>query len=50
MKSISLNKIGKKAFAKIHAKAKVKVPKAKKAAYKKLFKKAGLSGKGQKIK
>ncbi len=50
VKSTSLNKIGKKAFAKIHAKAKVKVPKAKKAAYKKLFKKAGLSGKGQKIK
>ena len=40
--------VGAKAFAKIHKKAVVKVPKAKKAAYKKWLKKRGIGGK-QKI-
>ena len=37
--------VGAKAFAKIHKKAVVKVPKAKKAAYKKWLKKRGIGGK-----
>ena len=40
--------VGAKAFAKIHKKAVVKVPKAKKKAYKKWLKKRGIGGK-QKI-
>lgn len=39
IKSKQLKKVGAKAFAKINAKAKIKVPKNKKKAYKKLFKK-----------
>lgn len=42
-------KVGSKAFKGIHAKAKVKVPKAKLKAYKKILKKKGISGKNQKI-
>ena len=42
--------VGSKAFAKINAKVSVKVPKAKKKAYKSLLKKRGISGKKQKIK
>ncbi len=44
------NTIGSKAFAKIHAKAVVKVPKSKKKLYKKILKKKGINGKKQKIK
>ena len=47
IKSSAITSIGKKAFKGTHAKATVKVPKAKKAAYKKLFKKAGLSKKAK---
>lgn len=42
--------VGSKAFAKINAKAVVTVPKNKLKAYKKILKKAGLKGKGQKVK
>ena len=45
---LTAKSVGAKAFAKIHKKAVVKVPKAKKAAYKKWLKKRGISGK-QKI-
>ncbi len=47
IKSTSINSIGKKAFKKTAKKATVKVPKAKKAAYKKLLKKAGISKKAK---
>lgn len=42
--------VGSKAFAKIHKKAKFKVPKKKLSAYKKLLKKKGVTGKKQVIK
>ena len=42
--------VGSKAFAKINAKAVVTVPKNKLKAYKTILKKAGLNGKGQKVK
>ena len=45
---LTAKSVGAKAFAKIHKKAVVKVPKAKKAAYKKWLKKRGIGGK-QKI-
>ena len=45
---LTAKRVGAKAFAKIHKKAVVKVPKAKKAAYKKWLKKRGIGGK-QKI-
>ncbi|MCR5543538.1 MAG: leucine-rich repeat domain-containing protein [Eubacterium sp.] len=41
VKSTVLKKVGKKALGKINKKAKIKVPKAQKKAYKKLFKKKG---------
>ena len=41
IKSTQLRKVGKKAFKRIHAKAVIKVPKAKLKAYKKLLKKKG---------
>lgn len=41
-KAKGITSIGKKAFRKINAKAKVTVPAAKKAKYKNLLKKAGL--------
>ena len=41
--------VGKNAFAKINSKAKVKVPKSKLKAYKKLLKSKGIKGKKQKI-
>ncbi len=47
VKSANITSIGKKAFKGTHAKATVKVPKAKKAAYKKMFKKAGISKKAK---
>ena len=47
VKSKKLKSIGKKAFKSTSSKIKVKVPKAKKAAYKKMLKKAGLSKKGK---
>ncbi|MFR2011792.1 MAG: leucine-rich repeat domain-containing protein [Christensenellales bacterium] len=47
IKSSSITSIGKKAFKKTSAKATVKVPKAKKAAYKKLLKKAGIAKKAK---
>ena len=47
IKSTVIKKIGSKAFKNTNAKATVKVPKAKKAAYKKLLKKAGLSAKAK---
>ena len=43
--TVDLKKVQKKAFKGLSAKAKIKVPKAKLSAYKKLFKKAGLSKK-----
>ena len=46
--SLTAKTVGAKAFAKIHKKAIVKVPKAKKAVYKKWLKKRGIGGK-QKI-
>lgn len=56
LKSISIqtakltkNKVGTKAFAGIHAQAKVKVPKANKSAYKKIVKAKGLNGKKQTV-
>ena len=42
--------VGKNAFAKINAKAKIKVPKSKLKSYKKLLKSKGIKGKKQKIK
>lgn len=42
--------VGAKAFAMIHSKAVVTVPKSKVKDYKKILKKAGLKGKGQKVK
>ncbi len=42
IKAKKLNKVGKGAFAKISAKAKITVPKGKQKSYKKLFKNAGL--------
>ena len=47
IKSAAISSIGKKAFKGTHAKATVKVPKTKKAAYKKLLKKAGISKKAK---
>ena len=47
VKSKKLKSIGKKAFKSTSSKIKVKVPKAKKAAYKKMLKKAGLPKKGK---
>ena len=41
--------VGKNAFKKIHKKAKIKVPKKKLKAYKKIFKARGVTGKKQKI-
>ncbi|MBE5870062.1 MAG: hypothetical protein E7294_02195 [Lachnospiraceae bacterium] len=41
--------VGKNAFKKINAKAKVKVPKKKRREYKAIFKKAGVNGKKQKV-
>ena len=41
--------VGKQAFSGIHAKAKVKVPSKKRAAYKKILKARGIKGKKQKI-
>lgn len=49
VKSTKLKSIGKKAFAKINAKAVVKIPKKKYSKYKKMFKKAGMTGKKQKF-
>ena len=43
VKSKSVKKVGSKAFKGIHKKASIKVPKAKLKAYKKLFKKGGVS-------
>ena len=43
-------KVGAKAFAKLHKKVKIKVPKKKLSAYKKLLKKKGVTGKKQMIK
>lgn len=45
VKTTDITKVQKKAFKGLSAKAKIKVPKAKLSAYKKLFKKAGLSKK-----
>ncbi|MDE6615891.1 MAG: leucine-rich repeat protein, partial [Lachnospiraceae bacterium] len=45
IKSSSIKKIGKDAFKGINKKCVVEVPKAKKKAYKKMFRKAGLSKK-----
>ncbi len=45
IKSTSITKMGSKAFARIHKKAKITVPKSKKKKYKKLLKKAGVSKK-----
>ena len=47
VKSNVIKSIGAKAFKKVNAKATVSVPKAKKAAYKKLFKKAGMPAKAK---
>lgn len=47
IKSTVIKSIGKKAFAKTPKKATFKVPKAKKAAYKKLLKKAGINKKAK---
>ena len=46
-KKLTSKKVGSKAFAQISQKAVVKVPKAKKATYKKLLQKKGLSNKAQ---
>ena len=49
-KKLTGKKIGAKAFMNIHKKARIKVPAAKREAYKKLFRAKGVSGKNQVIK
>lgn len=48
-KKLTSKTVGKNAFKGINAKAKVKVPKTKLKAYKKIFMKKGITGKKQKI-
>lgn len=49
-KKLSAKRVGAKAFAGIHAKAKINVPASKYKSYKKWLKKRGITGKSQKIK